>query len=320
MALAGALGNATRRVHGESLDIDPALRRDGVGLLLLACALVVAAEFWWGLPGPMGQTIEVVVSSVIGTLSYAAPILLALMSWRTLRHPSRNGPLGRQVIGWSALLLGLLGLINIARGLPRTNNPERLRDAGGIIGYISSSLLTDLLSVYIAVPLLIMLLLFGVLVVVGIPMHQVVERIRVARDRVRRPELVIEGEVIGDRTQLGAGQPYETPLVHSPGDRDRSANGEADDDSEFGGRRVTAGLPPDVTVHGTGADGDELEAPPHTPLPQRVEQLQLSGDVQYLLPDSETLKKGSVHTARTDVSDRVVHRLTEVLRQFEIDS
>src|SRR5215216_38372 len=322
MTLAGALGSATRRVHGESLDIDPALRRDGVGLLLLACALVVAAEFWWGLPDSMGQMIKVLVSSVIGTLSYAAPILLALMSWRTLRHPSRNGPLGRQVIGWSALLLGLLGLINIARGLPRTNHPGRLRDAGGIIGYISSSLLTDLLSVYVAVPLLIMLLLFGVLVVVGIPMHQVVERIRVARDRVRKP-LVIEGEVIGDRAQLGAGQPYETPLVHGHVDPDRSTDGDADDDadnSEFEARRVTAGLPPDVTVHGTGANGEELEAPPHTPLPQRVEQLELSGDVQYLLPDSETLKKGSVHKARTDVSDRVVHRLTEVLRQFEIDA
>jgi S-DNA-T family DNA segregation ATPase FtsK/SpoIIIE len=321
MALAGALGSATRRVHGDSLDVDPALRRDGLGLFLLACALVVAAEFWWGLPDPVGQMIKVMVSSVIGTLSYAAPILLALMSWRTLRHPSRNGPLGRQVIGWSALLLGLLGLINIARGLPRTNHPERLRDAGGIIGYISSSLLTDLLSVYLAVPLLIMLLLFGVLVVVGIPMHQVVERMRVARDRVRKP-LVIEGQVIGDRTQLGAGGPFDTPLVHSPGDPDRSTNGEADDDaddSEFG-RRVTAGLPPDVTVHGTGANGEELEAPPHKPLPQRVEQLELSGDVQYLLPDSETLKKGSVHKARTDVSDRVVHRLTEVLRQFEIDA
>lgn len=320
MALAGALGGATRRVHNESLDVDPALRRDGAGLFLLACALVVAAVFWLGLPGPVGQMIKLVVSSVIGTLSYAAPILLALMSWRTLRHPSRNGPLGRQVIGWTALLFGLLGLINIARGLPRTNEPERLSDAGGIIGYISSSLLTDLLSVYLAVPLLIMLLLFGVLVVVGIPMHQLAERMRVARDRVRKP-LVIEGDVVGDGTQIGTGQPYETPLVHSPGDG--PVDGEADDgdnSDEFGGRRVTAGLRPDVAVHGTGANGEELEAPPHTPLPQRVEQLELSGDVQYLLPDSETLKKGSVHKARTEISDRVVHRLTEVLRQFEIDA
>ena len=324
MALAGALGGASRRVRSESLDIDPALRRDGVGLFLLACALVVAAAFWWGLPDPVGHTIEVGVSGVIGTLSYAAPILLLLMSWRTLRHPNRNGPLGRQVIGWSAILLGLLGLINIARGLPRTNRPELLRDAGGIIGYISSSLLTDLLSVYLAVPLLIMLLLFGVLVVVGIPMHQVVERIRVARDRVRKGQLVIEGEVVGDQAQLGAHKPYETPLIHRQGDVDTPATEDAEDDTQdldqARARRVTAGLPPDVTVHGIGENGEELEAPPHTPLPQRVEQLELSGDVQYLLPDSQTLKQGSVHKARTGMSDRVVHRLTEVLRQFEIDA
>ena len=322
MALAGGLGDATRRVRGESLDIDPALRRDGVGLFLLACALVVAAEFWWGLPGPLGHLIKSGISGVIGTLSYAAPILLVLMSWRTLRHPDRNGPLGRQVTGWSALLLGLLGLINIARGLPRTNHPELLRDAGGIIGYISSSLLTDLLSVYLAVPLLIMLLLFGVLVVVGIPMHQVVERMRLARDRVRKGQLVIEGEVVDDRAPLGADQPYESPLIHGQGVPDSRASGDPQGGAPIsdGEPRVTAGLPPEVTVHGVGANGEELEAPPHTPLPQRVEQLELSGDVQYQLPDSETLKQGSVHKARTDVSDRVVHRLTEVLRQFEIDA
>ena len=71
---------------------------------------------------------------------------------------------------------------------------------------------------------------------------------------------------------------------------------------------------------GPGPRGKDLEPPPHTPIPQRVEQLQLSGDVQYLLPDAGVLKPGSVHKSRTDASDAVVHRLTEVLRQFEIDA
>ena len=164
-------------------DVDPALRRDGIGLFLLGSAIVVGAAVWWGLPGNVGQAIAIGVASVIGTLSYVAPILLALMGWRTLRHPDRNGPIGRQVIGWSAFLLGLLGLINIARGLPRTNEPERLRDAGGIIGYISSSLLSDLLTVYVAVPLLILLLLFGVIVIAGVPLHQIPDRLRSLRAR-----------------------------------------------------------------------------------------------------------------------------------------
>ena len=227
--------------------------------------------------------------------------------------------------------MGLLGLINIARGLPRTNEPERLRSAGGIIGYISSSLLSDLLTVYVAVPLLILLLLFGVLVVVGVPLHQIPDRVRAARARLRRPPVVIEGEVVR-ALEHGGAQAYETPVIGDrPGHRrprgagDAPEAGPAPDSPDADGesasesrRMVTAGLPPGVTVH--GVDGEELEAPSHTPMPQRVEQLQLSGDVQYLLPDAATLRHGSVHKARTNASDAVVHQLSEVLLQFEIDA
>ena len=312
-------------------DVDPALRRDGIGLFLLGSAIVVGAAVWWGLPGVVGHAIFIGVASTIGTLCYLAPLLLALMAWRTLRHPDRNGPLGRQLIGWSAIMLGLLGLINIARGLPRTNEPERLRSAGGIIGYISSSLLSDLLTVYVAVPLLILLLLFGVLVVVGVPLHQIPDRVRAARARLRRPPVVIEGEVVR-ALEHGGAQAYETPVIGDrPGHRRPRGAGDApaaepapdspDADGESASesrRMVTAGLPPGVTVH--GIDGEELEAPPHTPMPQRVEQLQLSGDVQYLLPDAAALRHGTVHKARTNASDAVVHQLSEVLLQFEIDA
>ncbi len=299
---------------------------------MLGSAIVLGAAVWWGLPGMVGHALAIGVASTVGTLSYLAPILLALMAWRTLRHPDRNGPIGRQVIGWSAFLLGLLGLINIARGLPRTNDPEGLRDAGGIIGYVSSSLLSDLLTVYVAVPLLILLLLFGVIVIAGVPLHQIPERLRSVRARLRRRPVVIAGQV-GPALEYGGEQAYDTPVI---GDQARSSRqggsraGAASDLSPSlpdGGeaeaalesqRTVTAGLPPGVTVH--GVDGEELEPPPHTPIPQRVEQLQLSGDVQYLLPDPTTLKHGSVHKARTNASDAVVHQLAEVLLQFEIDA
>ncbi len=387
---ARGLGAAARGVGQGARDVDPGLRRDGAGLFLLGCAIVVAAEFWWGLPGPVGHGIRVGVSSVIGALSYAAPIFLAAMAWRTLRHPDRNGPGGRQAVGWTAVTFGLLGLINIARGLPVTNQPEQLREAGGILGYLSSSILADLLTVYVAVPLLVLLMLFGVLVVLGIPLHVLAEHARGARERLQRPREVIEGEVVPDALTFGVDEAYDTPVVgDEPRSRrsrkaltaepedshtDASAEGDAGEDesvdlqawaaepaagrsrrkgtagrsaarsqpdpgSDAGPdaetdpdtqndadteptrqveRPVTAGLPPGVTVHGAGSDG--LEAPPHTPIPQRVEQLQLSGDVQYVLPDSEDLKPGSVHKARTEASDAVVHRLTEVLEQFEIDA
>lgn len=346
LGLAGALGNGIRRIGTEAKELDPALRRDGIGLFLIGIAVILAAEFWWGLPDPIGSMINVGVTSVIGTLAYAAPILFGMMAWRTLRRPDRNGPAGRQMIGWSAITMGLLGLINIARGLPRTDAPDRLREAGGVLGYISSTLLADLLTVYVAVPLLVLLFLFGIVVVIGIPLHQIPDRIRELREFMQRDlsddvdeeprgkgyggdeayeqVLTIEAdtEPAGELT-TGRSAKTPDPVEADPVEDDLAeptivVDGFGDTETDAAGRKpVTAGLPPGVTVHG---EDQELEPPLHSPIPQRVEQLQLSGDVQYLLPDSEILKQGSVHKARTEASDAVVHRLTGVLQQFEIDA
>ncbi|WP_370518833.1 DNA translocase FtsK [Microlunatus sp. Gsoil 973] len=369
MGMAHAVGRGTRSVgHGQE-DIDPALRRDGAGLLLLGLAIVFAAQFWWGLPDPVGRWIQIGVTSVIGTLAYASPILLLGMSFRTLRHPDHNGPAGRQFVGWSAALLGLLGLINLAQGLPRPNDPEKLRQAGGVLGFISSSLLHDLLKTnWVAAPLLVLLLIFGLLVIVGIPLHEMPTRIEDLRDRLL-PGRVIDGEVVED-VEYGNDRAYDTPMI-TDGKPKRGRKKEkkpkpeeigdtvslveetddvsADDpragdtaivspdaaptgpaDPENGGigregaerdgarRPVTAGLPPGFHVR--GEDDVELEPPQHTPAPPRVEQLQLSGDVQYLLPGAEALSRGTVPRARTEASDAVVGRLTGVFEEFNIDA
>ena len=128
--------------------------------------------------------------------------------------------------------------------------------------------------------------------------------------------------------EFGVDQAYDTPVITElPPRRSRKSVTAESAQAEEDRRAVTAGLPPGVKVHGVddpavdpAPEAKDLEAPPHTPIPQRVEQLQLSGDVQYLLPDAAVLKPGSVHKARTEASDAVVHRLTEVLRQFEIDA
>ncbi|MGD8200092.1 DNA translocase FtsK 4TM domain-containing protein [Ornithinimicrobium sp. W1679] len=64
----------------------------------------------------------------------------------------------------------------------------------------------------------------------------------------------------------------------------------------------------------------QLEAPPTNPLPQRVEQLQLAGDVTYTLPDPSVLKPGTPHKERSEANDRVVDALTGVLEDFNIDA
>ncbi len=75
-----------------------------------------------------------------------------------------------------------------------------------------------------------------------------------------------------------------------------------------------------VDVRVEDQERGDLEPPPHTPLPQRVEQLSLSGDITYTLPGNEVLKPGSVHKARSKASDDIVGKLTQVLDEFGIDA
>jgi len=311
LGVAGAVGAVARSIGHSAGDLEPEQRRDGVGFGLLGLAIVVAASVWWQIPGDVADVIRTASTGSVGLLAWAVPIVLAVAAWRTLRHPDRNGPAGRQVIGWAATCGGVLGLVHLSHGVPRPDDMPAVREAGGAIGFLFSAILVDLLkSVYVVAPLLVLVVLFGLLVVTGTPLHAVPERMRAARDKaLRRNPEEADTEAVPDggrkrhpRTSP-TNEPFENPLVDGP-DEDRNVP-------------VKQTKPEDVV---DGEDTEEVRRPPMEPLPVRAEQLALSGDVVYTLPDSKVLREGSPHKARSNASDEVVERLTEVLEQFEIDA
>ena len=306
LGVAGAVGAIARSIGHSAGELEPEQRRDGVGFAMLGLGIIVAASVWWQLPGVAGEAIRTACTGSVGLLAWAVPILFAVVAWRTLRHPDRNGPAGRQVIGWMAVSGGVLGLVHLSHGVPRPDDMSAVREAGGAIGFLFSAILVDLLkSAYVVAPLLVLVVLFGLLVVTGTPLHAVPQRVRAARDKAlgrTTDESDTEPErKRHPRTSL-ADEPFENPLVDGP-----------DED-----RQVPVTKPADVAV-AEGEDTEEVR-PPMEPLPVRAEQLALSGDVVYSLPDSKVLREGSPHKARSRASDEVVERLTEVLEQFEIDA
>ncbi|WP_298133429.1 DNA translocase FtsK 4TM domain-containing protein, partial [Micropruina sp.] len=311
--LARGAGALARGIGHGARDLDPALRRDGAGLALIGLAVLIAAEFWFGIPGTFGRWIHIGVSTVFGTLSVALPLFALAMAWRTLRHPDHNGPAGRQVVGWGSALLGLLGLIHISKGMPRFPDAEAVRAAGGALGFIASTIVADLVTVWVAVPLLILLMLFGILVIVGIPLHELATRFAEFKAKLpAKPEPAPAPEL-----KYGVDEAYDTPLVGDiePAEIEHWPADEPDLEPAMP-QPVTAGKAPAPQVD----EPAELPAPEHSHQPAVAEQLQLSGDVQYVLPEPMVLKAGSVPKARTQASDAVVGRLTEVLRQFDIDA
>ncbi|MFJ3672972.1 DNA translocase FtsK [Streptomyces sp. NPDC090106] len=179
LGLAHAVGAVFRGIGNGAKGLDPAHRKDGVGLLLLGLGLIVAAGTWSNLRGPVGDLVEIIVTGAFGRLDLLVPILLAVIAVRFIRHPEKPDANGRIVIGLSALVIGVLGQIHIACGSPaRSEGMQAIRDAGGLIGWGAATPLSYTMGDVLAVPLLVLLTVFGLLVVTATPVNAIPRRVR----------------------------------------------------------------------------------------------------------------------------------------------
>ncbi|HEX7186887.1 MAG TPA: DNA translocase FtsK 4TM domain-containing protein [Actinomycetes bacterium] len=318
LGVAHVVGGLARRIGSSARDLDPAHRRDGIGLTLIGLATVVAAVGWWGLRGPVGAVVHAVVAGTFGRVGLVVPLVLLGLGIRLLRHPEDAEAGGRIGIGLGALVLSVDGLVHISRGLPDPGmGAEDMREAGGIVGFLVSSPMVAAVTQWVAVPLLVLLFCFGLLVVTATPVHAVPDRTRATLARLLHrgaPGAAADESATPDASpRLG---PLE-PLKRRRPRRRQGALAEAE---------VATDAPYDspVVVPAEGSARPTTEAakpaPGHSPMPVRVEQLLLSGDVTYSLPDSALLREGSAHKARTKANDAVVESLTGVLEQFDIDA
>ncbi|MGW1809498.1 DNA translocase FtsK [Streptomyces sp. NPDC002078] len=179
LGLAHAVGAVFRGIGQGARNLDPAHRKDGIALLLFGIALIVAAGTWADLKGPVGDLVEILVTGAFGRLDLLVPILLAVIAVRLVRHPEKPEANGRIVIGLSALVIGVLGQVHIACGSPaRSDGMQAIRDAGGLIGWAAATPLTYSMSDALAVPLLVLLTVFGLLVVTATPVNAIPQRLR----------------------------------------------------------------------------------------------------------------------------------------------
>ncbi|MFB7503178.1 DNA translocase FtsK [Streptomyces broussonetiae] len=179
LGLAHAVGAVFRGIGQGARNLDPAHRKDGIALLLFGIALIVAAGTWADLKGPVGDLVQILVTGAFGRLDLLVPILLAVIAVRFVRHPEQPEANGRIVIGLSALVIGVLGQVHIACGSPaRSDGMQAIRDAGGLIGWAAATPLTYTMTDVLAVPLLVLLTIFGLLVVTATPVNAIPQRLR----------------------------------------------------------------------------------------------------------------------------------------------
>ena len=335
MLIAHGVGSLARAFGQSARDLDPEHRRDGLGLVTLGVAIVVAATTWWRMSGTVPEVITAFVRGAFGSMSPLVPLMLALLAWRLLRHPDRNGETGRQVIGWTALLVGVLGMVHIAHGTPLpADGATAIRDGGGLIGFAASYPLVAALSGWAAAPLLALVSIFGILVITATPVHRIPERVMELRELLaprtppakgadgtkrKRPAKDADADDDIGLEIIDHSKPYDTPVRHEQ----VPATPPPDDDGaplpDYGADLDDAPDPADVV---SDRPAPPPQAPDPTPAPGLSEQLDITTatDGDYSLPAPTLLKAGTAPKPRTRANDAVVEALTSVLEQFSIDA
>jgi S-DNA-T family DNA segregation ATPase FtsK/SpoIIIE len=280
--VATGVGTVSRAAGSGARDLDPAHRRDGLGLVLLIGALLSAAGAWWH-AGTAGNGLADLVEGLFGVGAMVLPLLLVVCAITVLRHPTSPGGRGRLLVGWTTLSLGALGVLQVTRGGPR-------RGRGGVLGFLLGDPLQRMLTPYIAVPLLFLVAVFGLLVVTATPMHQVPTRLTHLKNRLLlKPDPEPEPEPTAKRVPRPKIAIQDDPVDLDP--------------------VVTAPAPDPVKL---------ADPPGHTPAPKRVEQLVLKGD--YALPSADLLGKGTPAKARSAANDEIIKALGQVLEDFQVDA
>ncbi|MDT0327474.1 DNA translocase FtsK [Nocardiopsis lambiniae] len=335
--VAHTVGGAARAVGRSTRDLDPDLRRDGVGLLLLAAGILVAAAVWWESDGPLPEYTRLVVVGAFGTFSPILPLLFLPLAVRLMRTPStaKEGDAGRLFIGTTAIMLGLLGLIHIGHGIPRpSEGMAALQEAGGLIGFVASGPLSAVITPWLTGVLLSLVLVFGILVVTSTPIRRIPERLHTLMgalmERDAGPDAGIgilgaEPEKKPARKRGSRKRTEETAGETVAGDHERPYDSPVLPEGPLGPAPTDEeGTVPAATVIEPRKGGrKKTTVPDPTPAPTVSEQLTLPSRVvegDYELPPPPMLKPGSPVKPRTKANDEVLAALTGVLTQFGIDA
>jgi S-DNA-T family DNA segregation ATPase FtsK/SpoIIIE len=339
--LAGLLGATARAIGRSARDLDPAHRRDGLGLALVAGAAVLVAATWFGVDGWFVAWTSALATTLLGALDWIVPLLLLALAWRFLRHPDQNATTGRLAIGTSAVLVAVIGLWHLVAGSATPSDGAAAMDSGGgVVGWIATAPVVAAVGPIVSGIVLVLLLAFGLMVLTATSLAAVRATLLRAWRAIahRHPRTAPEPAPDADAAvedEADTGDSW-TPAVEQPGVAafgapDHETTILADED------RPAAVLMAGLVEHETAsvrrpvdADSDEDDAEPEAhahparrdtvavATPRKPRQLTLRPT--YALPRKDLLKGGPAHRSATKANDHVVAALTEVMEQFGIDA
>ncbi|WP_179965214.1 FtsK/SpoIIIE family DNA translocase [Mycolicibacterium psychrotolerans] len=321
LMLAKGAGSTARSV-GRARDLEPGHRRDGLALALLALAVVVAAGSWFDAARPVGQWIDTFVRILIGGAVVLLPIVLAAVGVTLMRSEPDPESRPRFILGAAMIALPALGLLHLWTGAPQ--DPAARQHGAGFVGFAIGGPLADGLTAWIAAPLLVLGVLFGLLLITGTTIRELPDTLRDMFSTRWRGEYDDEDDWVDDED------------TDADSHTDDFSDGYYDDDLSAGDEdaawpSATQPTVPLAKPSGTPMENypidDEVAPTPQAPAktrkkPRKEPALSLDRvvDGPYALPSLDLLIAGDPPKRLTAANQHMTDAITSVLEQFKVDA
>jgi DNA segregation ATPase FtsK/SpoIIIE, S-DNA-T family len=336
LMLAKGTGTTARSI-GRARDIDPGHRRDGIALALLALAVVIAASSWFDAARPVGAWVDSVLRLFIGSAVLVVPVVTAGVAVLLMRTEPQPDARPRLVLGAAMVALPVLGLWHLWAGSPES--PDGRSHAAGFIGFAIGGPLSDGLTVWISVPVLLIGTLFGLLLLTGTTIREVPAMVRSMFDT--RTLDGDAGDYLGyneDGLDLesAAAEDFSDGYYDDPSsyaDDEAQAWPSADypvgaDDSSITPEALADPEPAvSRTRQGLLRGGAKPAAKPKTPKPHEAKKeaqdtIALDRVVEgpYTLPSLSLLVAGDPPKKRSAANTHMANAIGDVLTQFKVDA
>lgn len=319
MALAHLVGGGVRAFSSKKLSESE--RSDGAPFFLFLLSIFGAVFAWFLIQEPWARWLhDFSFGMLFGLTAYGLPVVFfgyAIYLFRnpaTVRHGSRFG------LGFWLFLSVVSGFFHVFTTAPSPQlGPEALAQAGGLFGWLVAGPLLAVLSIWGAVPALILIAFGSLLVMTGTAPNKIAERLRELNAYLfgtKKQELTtdaFDGKKSSWWQKADSQEPaFDTAVV----DIDEFVAEELSHDEPEAQSDLESDvdpIPDNATPNLEFMDGEEgLTEPIDIPQQKKIKP--------YVLPGLGLLAAGTAPKAKTAVNDQLVAAIDAVFKEFDVEA
>ncbi|MEY4312672.1 MAG: hypothetical protein RLZZ319_181 [Actinomycetota bacterium] len=318
-------------------------RHDGFPFFLVVLAIIGGLVEWFV---PTVDWIRLVEEStmggLVGRIAFGLPILfIAFAAW-LFRHPLDDAANRRIALGLGVFVLGASGIAHVAGGLPQPSAGfSGLAASGGVVGWLVANWLTQSLTAWVSIPVMVILVAMSALIVTRTPPTLVVARVREAWNAVfsfvpqgaepTAPTATGPLGGVSSHSDLSDGKPWWTIRKNKDKPFDSAVESEKSATDLIKDMFAATAVAPTPVANADDVATAKIDAAPVVPTPAASSDNVATASHPrpaapartgrpYALPKDTMLGKGAPPKGASPENDRVIAAITDVLQQFGVDA